>query len=64
MPLSNKLLDVDLTLECKHCGHLIIKNGGWFSVAHHFKCEGCNRYVRIVYDEKVALFKKHAHLAP
>ena len=63
MPLSKKLLDVNLTLECRYCGHSLIKKGIWFSVPHHFNCEGCNRYVPIAYTEKVALFTKHAHLA-
>jgi DNA-directed RNA polymerase subunit RPC12/RpoP len=63
MSLSARLLDVDLTLECKYCGHPKIKKGQWFVVAHSFKCEKCNREVQITYKDKVALFHKHAHLA-
>jgi len=63
MPLSAQLRNVDLTLECKHCGHLIIKKGDWFIAASTFKCEGCKGEVRLTYSEKLALFAKHAHLA-
>jgi transposase-like protein len=62
MPLSAQLRYVALTLECKHCGHALMKNGGWFMAAPRFKCAGCQREVRITYDDKVALFAKHAHL--
>jgi len=62
MPLSTRLLHVDLTLECKHCGHSKTKTGEWFRVAHRFMCVGCKREVPIGYSDKVALFKKHAHL--
>lgn len=63
MPLSNQLLQTDLTLECKHCGHSIIKTGGWFKVSHRFKCEGCKREVPIGYSDKIVLFDRHARLA-
>jgi len=33
MPLSSHLRQVELTLQCKHCGHSIIKKGSWFKVA-------------------------------
>jgi transposase-like protein len=62
MALSARLRLMELTLECKHCGHSIIKKGGWFVVSSHFKCEGCKRKVRIPYGDKVALFEKHAHM--
>ena len=62
MPLSTLLLHVDLTLECKYCGRSITKTGQWFRVAHRFICVGCKREVAIGYSDKVALFKKHAHL--
>jgi hypothetical protein len=62
MPLSADLRDVDLTLECKYCGHSLIKNGAWFTVAHRFKCEGCNRETPITYSDKIVLFNKHAYL--
>jgi hypothetical protein len=60
MPLSSLLRQVDLTLECKYCGHSIIKKGSWFLVVHRFKCEGCNRQVPITYSDKIELFDKHA----
>jgi hypothetical protein len=63
MPLSLRLRDMDLTLECKHCGWPLIKNGFWFITVSHFRREGCKREVRIPYDEKVALFERYAHLA-
>jgi hypothetical protein len=62
MSLSARLRHVDLTLECKYCGHLIIKQGDWFTVIHRFKCEGCNRETPMTYSDKIALFNKHAHL--
>ncbi len=62
MPLSTQLLQVDLTLECKYCGRSITKTGEWFRVVHRFMCAGCKREVPIAYSDKVALFKKHAHL--
>jgi hypothetical protein len=62
MPLSSRLLPMDLTLPCKYCGHSIIKKGGWYLVAHRFNCEGCKREVPITYSDKVALFSKHAYL--
>jgi uncharacterized OB-fold protein len=55
MPLSVRLREVDLTLECKRCGHLIVKQGVW--------CEECKSEVRLTYNDKAALFTKHAHLA-
>lgn len=63
MSLSTRLRRVDLVLECKYCGHPIIKKGAWFMSAHHFECEGCKRDVPITYSDKVALFAKYAHLA-
>jgi DNA-directed RNA polymerase subunit RPC12/RpoP len=62
MPLSPRLLDVDLTLECKYCGHTKTKRGEWFRVAHRFVCVRCKREVPITYSDKVALFNKHARL--
>ncbi len=62
MPLSPRLLQVDLTLECKYCGYSKTKTGQWFRVAHRFMCVGCKREVAIGYSDKVALFKKHAQL--
>ena len=50
-----------LTLECKHCGHPIIKPEGWFMRATQFNCERCKREVQLTYDEKIALFAKHSH---
>jgi hypothetical protein len=41
MPLSAGLRNVDLTLQCERCGHLIIKKGGWFITASTFKCDEC-----------------------
>ena len=63
MTLSRQLCDVDLTLECKHCGFPLIKTGQWFMVARRFKCKGCKREVLIPYRDKLALFERHAHLA-
>jgi DNA-directed RNA polymerase subunit RPC12/RpoP len=62
MPLSARLRNVALTLECKGCGHLIIRKGVWFITASTFKCDECKSEVRLTYSDKVALFAKHAHL--
>jgi hypothetical protein len=64
MSLSFRLRQVDLTLECKYCGHVRVKKGSWFLSAYRFKCEGCSREVPITYSDKVALFNKHAHFIP
>ena len=63
MPLSARLRNVDLTLECQHCGHLIIKKGFWFISASTFKCDECKGEMRLTYSDKLTLFAKHAHLA-
>jgi hypothetical protein len=62
MSLSARLWDVDLTLECKYCGHPKTKNGGWYRVVPKFNCEKCKREVLITYKDKIALFDKHMHL--
>jgi hypothetical protein len=63
MPLSARLRNIDLTLECKHCAYLIIKKGGWFMTVSNYKCTNCRGEMRLTYSDKVALFAKHAHLA-
>jgi hypothetical protein len=63
MAISFLLRPVELTLECKHCGHSITKTGRWFISIHRFKCEACKREVPIGYSDKVALFNKPAHLS-
>jgi len=63
MSLSPRLRHVDLILECKYCGNLVIKTGVWFISVHKFNCERCKREVFITYRDKIALFDKHAHLA-
>jgi DNA-directed RNA polymerase subunit RPC12/RpoP len=62
MSLSPRLRNLDLTLECKYCGHPKIKHGQWFVSVAKFKCEKCSREVGLPYRDKLALFKKHAHL--
>jgi hypothetical protein len=61
--LSSRLRHVDLTLECKSCGYLIVKRGTWFMTASTFKCCKCKAELRLTYSDKLALFAKHAHLA-
>ena len=63
MTLSTQLRHVDLTLECKHCGYLIVKRGTWFMTASTFKCRKCHAELRLTYSDKLELFAKHAHLA-
>lgn len=63
MALTTRLQNVDLTLECKYCGHPIIKKGSWFRTSrHYFKCVECKREVRITYEDKIDLFAKYANL--
>jgi DNA-directed RNA polymerase subunit RPC12/RpoP len=63
MPLSSRLRQTDLTLECRYCGHPITKTGHWFVSIHRFKCEACKREVPMGYSDKVLLFNKHARLS-
>jgi hypothetical protein len=63
MSLSAKLRDVDLTLDCKLCGHLIVKKGSWFWTVASFKCRTCKVEQPLTYSDKVSLFAKHTHLA-
>ena len=60
MTLSAQLRNVDLTLECERCGHLIVKKGVWFVCVSTFKCVECKSELRLTYSDKVALFAKHA----
>ena len=62
MPLSGRLIYVKLTFNCPYCGHALIKSGGWFQSVGRFQCAGCQREVKLTYGDKLALFKKHAHL--
>lgn len=64
MPLSEALSSVELTYECPHCAHPLIKKGAWFKVMRWFTCLGCGSTVMLGYDDKLALFAKHAHLDP
>jgi transposase-like protein len=63
MPLEGNLRLVDLTFNCPHCDRELVKKGGWFQSVRGFKCEGCQLMLRLTYDDKVALVKKHAHRA-
>ena len=60
MTLSRRLLHADLTFHCPHCGLAITKSGSWFKSIVQFKCQGCQREVRLTYTDKIALFEKHA----
>ena len=63
MSLSPRLVSVGLTFQCPQCNFAVIKNGSWFQVVSHYKCEGCGRAIRITYSDKIAIFNRHAHLA-
>ena len=63
MPLSDSLRSLNLTFNCPHCDYALVKKGVWFQTVRGFKCEGCQRMLRLTYDDKVALFDKHAHLS-
>ncbi|SDR58272.1 hypothetical protein SAMN05519103_06066 [Rhizobiales bacterium GAS113] len=60
MTLSSKLADVPLTFECAHCGLALSKKGSWFKSARRFTCAGCQREVRLTYDDKIRIFAQHA----
>jgi transposase-like protein len=62
MPLSLSLHSVSMTFECPFCTCTLVKSGGWFQTIGRFKCNGCQREVRLTYSDKVALFDKHAQL--
>jgi transposase-like protein len=62
MALPTELRDASLTLDCPQCGHALTKKGSWFMAGHRFKCEGCQREVRLTYAEKIKLFARHTHL--
>jgi transposase-like protein len=59
MPLSDRLRDVDLTFNCPHCGHALLKPGKWFKSANRFKCRACQADIRLTYSAKVALFARY-----
>jgi hypothetical protein len=61
MPLSAGLRNIKLTFCCSRCGHALVRRGLVPNV-RGFKCEGCQRVLRLTYDDKVALFDKHACL--
>ncbi|TIL30543.1 MAG: hypothetical protein E5Y32_27515 [Mesorhizobium sp.] len=63
MSLSPSLFSVGLTFQCPQCNFAVIKNGSWFQVVAHYRCEGCGREIRITYPDKIAIFQKHEHLA-
>ncbi|RWE12304.1 MAG: hypothetical protein EOS23_10660 [Mesorhizobium sp.] len=62
MSLSPSLFSVGLTFQCPQCNFTVIKNGSWFQVVSHYRCDGCGREIRITYPDKIAIFQKHAHL--
>jgi transposase-like protein len=62
MPLSLSLHSVSMIFECPFCTRALVKSGSWFQTIGRFKCNGCQREVRLTYSDKVALFDKHAHL--
>ena len=63
MSLSASLLTVEMTFECPHCGHALVKSGNWFHSVPRFKCKGCEREIRLGYPDRLAIFERYAHLA-
>jgi transcription elongation factor Elf1 len=63
MPLSATLRTINLTFECPRCGHAFVNTGNWFMTTGRFTCEGCGCAISLTYDDKRALFDKHAHLS-
>ena len=47
MSLSPSLFSVGLTFQCPQCNFAVIKNGSWFQVVFHYKCDVCGREIRI-----------------
>ena len=62
MPLSITLRTIDLTFECPRCSHAFVNTGNWFMTIGRFTCEECRCEIRLTYDDKLALFERHAHL--
>jgi DNA-directed RNA polymerase subunit RPC12/RpoP len=62
MALSPKFLTVEMTWVCPHCGDPVVATGEWFQYTSTFTCKRCHRRVRLVYEEKLALFEKYAGL--
>jgi hypothetical protein len=60
--LSTRFRNVDLTLECKRCGHLTVKKGSWFMTISTFRCQVCKDERPLTYSDKLALFAKHEPL--
>src|SRR3978361_453222 len=60
MTLSAILLTVEMTFECPHCGHTLVKTGNWFQTIGRFQCKGCQDAVRLSYKDKLALFAPDA----
>jgi hypothetical protein len=52
-----------LTLNCPHCNHSLARAGAWFMGMSRFECTGCRGQILMTYDDKLALFGKHANLA-
>jgi hypothetical protein len=63
MSLDNRLMNVDLTHPCPHCGNEHTMKGRWFSVVRTYRCAVCRDEVRMTYPEKMVLFERNAHLA-
>ena len=53
------LFRLALTYHCPTCRHPLTKLGGWFTAIGRFNCDGCGRFVRLSYDEKLRLFHEH-----
>jgi DNA-directed RNA polymerase subunit RPC12/RpoP len=63
MPLDVRLMNVDLTHQCPHCGHERTMKGRWFSMVGNYRCAACRADVRMTYVAKAGLFESHSHLA-
>jgi hypothetical protein len=62
MTLSARLRNVDLTFQCKRCGHPITKSGTWVVAVSTFKCAKWKTELHLGYRDKVELFAKHARV--
>ena len=63
MPLDSALHAKVLTLNCPHCNHSLVRTGAWFMAMSRFECTKCRGQILMTYDDKLALFGKHANLA-
>jgi endogenous inhibitor of DNA gyrase (YacG/DUF329 family) len=59
MGLPPELLHAEISMDCPHCAHSMIRSGYWFKTVQVIKCPKCSTEIEWGYQQKVALFDKH-----